>query len=215
MAERPLKTKPAKPAAAKPAAPASKSKGVASVKMAPAPKPVAGPEVISLSDIKELFALMKANGIAELNLKQHGTKIRILSSHAPVAQPQMMPVISGIPPVVGVPAPPPATEPVSAPVAAAAPLPAPAVEAAPALPANVKEIRSPMVGTLYSAPAPDAPPFVNVGDRVSEDTTLCIIEAMKLMNEIKCEMRGKVHKMLAENGQPVEYDQPLFLIEPE
>ena len=218
MAERPLKTKPAKPAAAKPAPPASKSKGGAPAKAAPAPKAATGPEVINLSDIKELFALMKENGIAELNLEQHGTKIHILSSHAPVAQPQMMPVMQGLPPVVGVPAPSasaPAAEPAPAPVAASAPSPAPAVEAAPALPANVKEIRSPMVGTFYRSPAPDAPPFVNAGDRVGEDTTLCIIEAMKLMNEIKCEMRGKVHKILAENGQPVEFDQPLFLIESE
>ena len=72
-----------------------------------------------------------------------------------------------------------------------------------------------MVGTFYRSPAPDADAFVNVGDRVSEDTTLCIVEAMKLMNEIKAEMRGKILKVMVENGQPVEYNQPLFLIETE
>lgn len=71
-----------------------------------------------------------------------------------------------------------------------------------------------MVGTFYSAPAPDAPTFVRIGESVNEDTVLCIIEAMKLMNEIKAEMKGRIYKMLVENGNPVEYNQPLFLIEP-
>ena len=72
-----------------------------------------------------------------------------------------------------------------------------------------------MVGTFYRSPAPDAAPFVRVGDSVNEDTVLCIIEAMKLMNEIKAECKGRVNKILVENGVPVEYNQPLFLIEPE
>jgi biotin carboxyl carrier protein len=77
------------------------------------------------------------------------------------------------------------------------------------------EIRSPIVGTFYRAPAPDAEPFVQVGSHVTPGTTLCIIEAMKLMNEIQSDIAGTVVKILVENGQPVEYNQVLFLIEPD
>lgn len=78
---------------------------------------------------------------------------------------------------------------------------------------NFHEIKSPIVGTFYRAPAPDADPYVKVGDNVSSGTTLCIIEAMKLMNEIECDISGKIAKILVEDGTPVEYNQPLFLIE--
>jgi len=71
-----------------------------------------------------------------------------------------------------------------------------------------------MVGTFYAAPSPEAPSFVKVGDTIDEDTVMCIVEAMKLMNEIKAEMRGIVKKVLVENGQPVEYGQPMFLVDP-
>ncbi len=77
---------------------------------------------------------------------------------------------------------------------------------------NTHEIRSPIVGTFYRAPAPDADAYINVGDSVSPGTVLCIVEAMKLMNEIESDISGKVVKILAENGKPVEYNQPLFLI---
>lgn len=83
------------------------------------------------------------------------------------------------------------------------------------LAANVHEIRSPIVGTFYRAPAPDADPYVQVGDRISEGSVLCIVEAMKLMNEIESDVSGKVVKILVENATPVEYNQPLFLIEKE
>ena len=79
---------------------------------------------------------------------------------------------------------------------------------------NLYEIKSPIVGTFYRAPAPDADAYVQVGDTVSVGTVLCIVEAMKLMNEIESDVSGKVVKILAENGKPVEYNQPLFLIEP-
>ncbi|MCX7833099.1 MAG: acetyl-CoA carboxylase biotin carboxyl carrier protein [Ignavibacteria bacterium] len=78
---------------------------------------------------------------------------------------------------------------------------------------KIVEVRSPMVGTFYKAPAPDAEPYVTVGSKVKKGTVLCIIEAMKLMNEIESEVSGTVVKVLVENAQPVEYDQPLFLIE--
>jgi acetyl-CoA carboxylase biotin carboxyl carrier protein len=98
--------------------------------------------------------------------------------------------------------------------AAAAPLPVPgAPAAAPAeTPVDGEKVTSPMVGTFYRAPSPDADVFVEVGARVEEDTVLCIIEAMKVMNEIKAEMRGTVVEILVENGDPVEFGQPLFVI---
>ena len=96
--------------------------------------------------------------------------------------------------------------PAAAPVPAAAPAPA-----APA--ANRSTIDAPIVGTFYRSPSPDAPAFVKVGDTVSADTTVCIIEAMKVMNEIKAEKAGVVKEILVENGQPVEYGQPIFVLE--
>ena len=101
-----------------------------------------------------------------------------------------------------------------APVAVApAAAPAPAAAAAPAADVPKVTIDSPLVGTLYRAPGPDAHPFVQVGDRVNPDTTVCIIEAMKVMNEIKAEKSGVIKEILVDNAQPVEYGQPLFVIE--
>ena len=109
-----------------------------------------------------------------------------------------------------------------APIAAALPLPVPASSQPAAVPAgpapsaeeNLKPIKSPMVGTFYSAPAPDASPFVSVGSAVDEDTDVCIIEAMKVFNNIKAEVRGTIARILIENGQPVEFGQVLFLVKP-
>jgi acetyl-CoA carboxylase biotin carboxyl carrier protein len=81
------------------------------------------------------------------------------------------------------------------------------------IPANLHEIRSPIVGTFYRAPAPDADNYAEIGDQVSPGTVLCIVEAMKLMNEIESDVSGKIIKILVENGKPVEYNQPLYLIE--
>lgn len=173
---------------------------------------------LNLADIKELFSLMKANDIAELDIEQKGAKIHIVSTRAQqyVQQAPMQQLVPMMSAVTG-PAPA-APAAVSAPQAAelTATAAAPQPKAAePAVPSNLKTILSPMVGTFYRAPAPDASPFVNVGDPVKEDTVLCIIEAMKLMNELKAECRGRIQKILVENGLPVEYNQPLFLIEPE
>jgi len=96
--------------------------------------------------------------------------------------------------------------------AGAQPSPPPAPAAAP--PKNVHEVRSPIVGTFYRAPAPEADPYVEVGEVVQPKAVMCIIEAMKLMNEIETDVGGRVVKILVENGQPVEYNQVLFLIEP-
>jgi acetyl-CoA carboxylase biotin carboxyl carrier protein len=79
---------------------------------------------------------------------------------------------------------------------------------------NFHEIKSPIVGTFYRAPAPDADPYVQIGDTISVGSVMCIVEAMKLMNEIESDIEGKIVKILAENGKPVEYNQPLFLIQP-
>jgi len=191
-------------------------------KKTPAGEKQEAPVNFSVSDIKELFILMKENDIAEINIEQGDTKIHVVGSRVPVVPAAVQPMMQVLPtmPQAAV------AGSAQAPARAAAPAetkgeePAPA-KAAPAetteegMPANVKTITSPIVGTFYRSPAPDAPPFVNVGDRVKEDTTLCIIEAMKLMNEIKAEMRGRIVKILVENGMPVEYNQPLFLVEPE
>ena len=91
---------------------------------------------------------------------------------------------------------------------------APAPPEAASTPSTTVAITSPMVGTFYRAPAPDADPYVEVGDRVEVGQTVCIVEAMKLMNEIEAEVRGKIVKVLVENMQPVEYGQQLFLLEP-
>ena len=106
----------------------------------------------------------------------------------------------------------PMSAPPAAPQPAAAP-PAPAVEAESA-PSNLIDIKSPMVGTFYTAPSPDSQAYVKVGDSVSVGSVVCIVEAMKLMNEIESEVSGKSVKALVENGQPVEFGQPLFQIDP-
>jgi acetyl-CoA carboxylase biotin carboxyl carrier protein len=106
--------------------------------------------------------------------------------------------------------------PVAAQAPAAIPATAPAVAAAPVAPAanNYIEIKSPMVGTFYRASNPETPNFVNVGDEVAPGKVVCIIEAMKLFNEIESDIKGKIVKVLVDNATPVEYDQPLFLVEP-
>lgn len=181
---------------------------------------VANMPTLSIADIKELFVLMRDNEIAELQLEQQETKIHIVSKGGQVAPPTHMVPMMGMPqvPMISMPGPSPLHSSAAGAADAAA---ASAQESSSgssaetaSTPANVKTVFSPMVGTFYSSPAPDAPPFVRVGDPVSEDTVLCIIEAMKLMNEIKAEMKGKLYKMLVETGMPVEYNQPLFLIEP-
>ncbi len=112
-----------------------------------------------------------------------------------------------------------ATAPVSAPQTAAAPVaaattPAPAAEKAAPVADNLITIKSPMIGTFYRSSSPDKPSFVNVGDEIKAGKAVCIIEAMKLFNEIESEVSGKIVKVLVDNATPVEYDQPLFLVEP-
>jgi acetyl-CoA carboxylase biotin carboxyl carrier protein len=151
---------------------------------------------MDLRKLKKLIDLVEESGISELELTEGEEKVRISRAMAP-----------GVAPVtqyVAAPAP--------APVAAA---PATAVAAPAAAPAEAldgKVVKSPMVGTFYRASSPDAKAFVDVGSSVNTGDTLCIIEAMKLLNEIESEFSGTIKKIFVENGQPVEYGEPLFLI---
>jgi acetyl-CoA carboxylase biotin carboxyl carrier protein len=154
---------------------------------------------LDVDTLKSLIKLMTDNGLHELELEEEGKRIHLRRgeerAHAVHA-----PVIAH--------APAPAFSMPSAPAASAA-APAPAGKASD-LPPGVKVVKSPMVGTFYRSPSPDAAAFVDVGDKVQEDTVLCIIEAMKVMNEIKAEVKGEIVKVLAANGEAVEYGEPLF-----
>ena len=153
---------------------------------------------MDLRKLKKLIDLVEESGIAEIEVTEGEEKVRITRS---LAAPQ--PVYAAAPAVAAAPAPA---------AAAAAPV---AAEGAPAAPERdlSKAQTSPMVGTFYRAPGPNAPVFVEVGQSVNAGDTLCIIEAMKLMNEIEAERSGVVKEILVENGQPVEFGEPLFIIE--
>ena len=152
---------------------------------------------MDIRKIKKLIELLEESGISELEIKEGEESVRISRQTASAA------------PVTVAAAP--------APAATAAPAPAatestPAADSAPEE-ASGHKIRSPMVGTFYAAPSPTAGPFVTVGQRVNTGDTLCIIEAMKMMNQIEADVSGVVKQILVENGQPVEFDQVLFIIE--
>jgi acetyl-CoA carboxylase biotin carboxyl carrier protein len=154
---------------------------------------------MDIAELKKLVKLMNENDLVELEIEEQGSTVRLRKA-APV---------HGLPPA----ALPAATAIYPPPAAAAA---APAAPAAPlGPPPGTQEIRSPIVGTFYRTPSPEAPAFVNVGDRVTTETIVCIIEAMKVMNEIKAEVSGEVVEVLVENGAAVQYDQPLFRVRTE
>ena len=158
---------------------------------------------MDIKEIKGIIDLMRKNGLSEFEYEKDGTKIRI--RRGPDGEPQ---VIASSPSLI----PAPAVLPVSAGVPIAV---APAAQPSAAQPAStLPSINSPMVGTFYSSPAPDAPAYVEVGTMVNAETVVCIIEAMKVMNEIKAEMSGTIVEVLAENGKPVEFGKPLFRIKP-
>jgi acetyl-CoA carboxylase biotin carboxyl carrier protein len=151
---------------------------------------------MDLRKLKTLIELVETSGIAELEIQEGEERVRITRALAPSAHTVMMHA-------------PMASAPQPAPVAApAAPAAAPAVAEEP----SGHVVKSPMVGTFYRAASPGAKAFVEVGDAVKEGDTLCIVEAMKLMNEIEADASGVVKAVLAENGQPVEFGQPLFLL---
>lgn len=153
---------------------------------------------MDLKEIKELIKLIGETDITELNLESEGVKVAIKKGATTTVM--ATPVMSTVQEVV--------KEVVPAPAKVEG-----VQEASPVCNKNVEYIKSPMVGTFYRAPAPDAPPFVEVGQRVNKDDVVCIIEAMKLMNEIEAEISGKIVEILVENGQPVEFGQPLFAVE--
>jgi acetyl-CoA carboxylase biotin carboxyl carrier protein len=146
---------------------------------------------VNQREIRRLADLLREFGLTEIEIEHEGVRVRLRREHA---------------------------GPAAAPIAAA-PAQAEAVASAmPAAPAanqaHLLTIEAPMVGTFYRAPSPDAQPFVREGDRVKKGQVVCIVEAMKLMNEIESKVAGRVMKVLVENAQPVEYGQPLFLVEP-
>ncbi len=152
---------------------------------------------MDLRKLKTLIDLVAESGISELEITEGDGKVRIVKSAPPAA----MPTHYYAPPMQAAPAPAPAAAPA-----------APAVVEAPAAPSG-HVVKSPMVGTFYRSAQPGAAPFVDVGSEVKEGQTLCIIEAMKLLNEIEADKGGRIKAVLVENGQPVEYGQPLFVIE--
>jgi len=146
---------------------------------------------MNLKEIKEMINLMNENNLTELEVERDGLKIRLKKGRG-VEVEEVEEVAPPLPQKA-----PPAEERVEAKREAA----------------NIIEIKAPMVGTFYKAPSPDAEPFVEAGSKIEEDQVICIIEAMKLMNEIKAGVKGKVLEVLVENGEAVEFDQTLFRVE--
>ena len=153
---------------------------------------------MDIRKIKKLIELIEESDVEEIEINEGEESVRISRRSGVVAAPQ---VIAAAPAPVAMPA--------AAPAPAAAAEPAPASE--PAVPSG-HAVKSPMVGTFYRAPAPDASPFAEVGQSVKAGDTICIVEAMKMMNQIEADKSGTVEAILVEDGQPVEFDQPLVII---
>ena len=149
---------------------------------------------MNLKEIKEIINLMNENDVTEIEIERDGTKIKLKKAYDETLVPA-------------------AKRPTGYYIESQA-IPRPAEESVPAVNSNRKEIKSPMVGTFYRAPSPETPPFVDAGQIVEVGQVVCIVEAMKLMNEIKSEIRGKVVEIPVENAQPVEFGQTLFYVEP-
>ncbi len=156
---------------------------------------------MDIKEIQELIKFVAKSGVSEVSIDRKDFKITIK------AQTTQTIVSASIPAAPVVQALPPAAPAAAAPSPAAAP--APVAEAS-----NLITIKAPMIGTFYRSSAPDKPLFVNVGDEIKAGQVICIIEAMKLFNEIESEVSGKIVKVLVDNASPIEYDQPLFLVEP-
>lgn len=163
---------------------------------------------MEFKQIQELIKAINKSNISELSVEEGDFKITIKQAQT-ISETQFVAVQAPMPQML----------PQAAPQAAALPAaPAPSAQATPAAApaANDKliTIKSPMIGTFYRSPSPDKPSFVNVGDDIKQGDVLCIVEAMKLFNEIESEVSGKIVKVLIDDASPVEYDQPLFLVEP-
>jgi acetyl-CoA carboxylase biotin carboxyl carrier protein len=159
---------------------------------------------MDIKQVQELVKIINKTNISEISIEEEGLKITIKQKEDPapqmIAGPQQPTYITAAP--AG-----------AAPVVAA-PAPAKVAEAAVAPTDNLITVKSPMIGTFYRSSSPDKPVFVNVGDDISVGKVVCIIEAMKLFNEIESEVKGRIVKVLVEDASPVEYDQPLFLVDP-
>ncbi|XOV65900.1 MAG: acetyl-CoA carboxylase biotin carboxyl carrier protein [Fluviicola sp.] len=163
---------------------------------------------MNIKEIQDLIKFVAKSGVSEVEIEQKDFKITIKSEDKSAKEEKQIIVQAAAPAPVAAPAP--------AAAAPAAPAPAPAAAAPAAANDDSKyvQIKSPMIGTFYRSSGPDKDPFVQVGDTISSDTTVCIIEAMKLFNDIEAEMSGKIVKILVDDATPVEYDQPLFLVDP-
>ncbi|TSD64807.1 acetyl-CoA carboxylase biotin carboxyl carrier protein [Inquilinus sp. KBS0705] len=157
---------------------------------------------MDIKQIQDLIRFVSKSGVNEVSIEQENFKITIKTNEAPTYVNATIPAPQ---PAVAAPAPQAASLPAAAP---AAPVTAVADTS------NYITIKSPMIGTFYRSASPDKPLFVNVGDEISSGSVVCIIEAMKLFNEIESEVSGTIVKVLVDNASPVEYDQPLFLVEP-
>ena len=168
---------------------------------------------MNLKELKEILQVLEERDITEFELEEEGKRPRVRRAGGPQPPAVAAPLVISTTPATTAPAviaaAPLRPEPPSAPAPVVAPAPA-ADEAANGL----AIVKSPIVGTFYRSPDPDAPPFVSVGDHVKVGQVLCIIEAMKLMNEIECEVAGEVVKIHHDSGQPVQYGEPLFSIRP-
>ncbi|MEW5757911.1 MAG: acetyl-CoA carboxylase biotin carboxyl carrier protein [Candidatus Omnitrophota bacterium] len=149
---------------------------------------------MNIKEIKEMINLMNENNLNELEIEKEGTRIKLKRGNAQEIQNPAPVIIEKTTPLINQPTTTQKTQ--------------------ETLKTNTVEIKAPMVGTFYRAPSPEAQPFVEIGQVVSPKDTVCIIEAMKLMNEIKAEIKGKIVEILIENAQPIEFGQPLFIIEP-
>ena len=155
---------------------------------------------MKLKEIQNLIKFVAKSGASEVSLEMEDVKITVKTNHEPRQVLLPEPVVV---PQPQAPVPPPAVVQVDAPI-----------ESSPEADSNLITIKSPIIGTFYRKPSPDKPSFVEVGDSISEGTVLCVIEAMKLFNDIESEVSGKIVKILVDDTSPVEFDQPLFLVDP-
>lgn len=153
---------------------------------------------MNIKEIKEMLQLMSEHDLSEFEVDKDGFKIKLKKNTAGKISYETVPVMA-------------APSPIAIPQAATPAASQPAASA-PAQDANATVIKSPMVGTFYASPAPDQPAFVAPGKKIKEGDVLCIVEAMKLMNEIKAEISGEIIEVLVKNGQAIEFDQPLFKV---
>ena len=162
--------------------------------------------MIDIELLQALVRLIDESSLDSLEIERGATRIRLAKSPGGgVVVPQALPGAAALPAQAAQPAPAPGSEP--APPAQSAPAPEPPA-------ANLVEVTSPMVGTFYRAPSPEAEPYVEVGSSVAAGDVLCVIEAMKLMNELECEVAGRIVEICADNAEPVDYGQLLFRVDP-